>query len=180
MRWRLMIHSSPIYGRYVHDFSPKQLFPIQRSHLVLSRNSQMCRTFVSVWDLQCSHSNYDLFWKFFSMNTVDSIVAAINFCQIINVLLHLQQHWKFFPVFFALDHWPDPRIILFLPTIPILFLSFPSWNISKKFYQIVLIDRTSLFHFWEDQARSWSNFRIICWGEVLHELLMEVMSGGLE
>ena len=80
---------------------PNQSFPNLRSHLVLSLISQKCPTFVWVWDLWYLQWNYCCFWKFFPMNTADSIVTAINILQIIEC--------------------SSPS----LATLEILFLSFP-------------------------------------------------------
>ena len=59
VRWRLMILSSPINDRYVHEFFPNQSFPNLRYHLVLSPILLICRTFSSVRDLWYSQWNSD-------------------------------------------------------------------------------------------------------------------------
>ena len=48
-----------------------------------------------------------LFWKFSPMNVAGiHRYNTITFTKLLNVLLLLLQHWKFFSVFFALDHSP--------------------------------------------------------------------------
>ena len=187
---------------------PNQSFPNLRSHLVLPLISQICRTFASVWDLQYSSQwNSWLFWKFFPMNTADSIVTAINILQIIEcsspspatleMLLCLFRTWSFtrftndldstsnsnsvssFPMtkFWGLaTSWelissgrPDlsRSVSQFLTDCAVPSRRISSWSgrtfctilqevlsgCPERSYVVV-----SVFHSWEDQARSSSNF----------------------
>ena len=106
-----------------------QSFPNLRSHLVLPLVSQLCRTFASMWDLQCSLWNSDCFGNSFQWIPLIPLLRTKTFPKKKkNVLVHLLQHWKFFSVFFTLDYSPDSRMILILQAIPIMFLSFPWRN----------------------------------------------------
>ena len=98
-----------------------QLFLLHWSHLVQTPVSQMCPTFVSLWDLLYSKWNADCLSNSSSWMTLVPLLLAWAFSISQNVFRRFLQHSsKIVLVFSALDHSPHPRMIWIPTTIPIL------------------------------------------------------------
>ena len=107
---------------------PNRLFPLQKSHLVRTPILQICRTFVSVWDLLCSWWNANCLSNSFPWIQMIPTLKTWTFPVSRNVFHRLLQHSsKIVFVFSALDHSPYPRMIWILKTNPILFRRHQWW-----------------------------------------------------
>ena len=189
----LMTCSSPIREKYFHEeFSESIVFtPQHRSHLVRTPFSQICRTFVSVWDLLYSwclsvrslavRDGLTIVWVILSheyrwfqcWRHAHSPYHRMFFAIFCNI------HWRSFLPFFALDHSPYWRMI-WIPTTNLILLHRPQWRIAvllfeaKNGFHRSIIHQFIRFPLWEDQALSSSHS-----SSLLSACFQRIGSGGL-
>ena len=122
-----LLHHQPKTNTSMNNL-PNQLFSLHRSHLVRTPIFQICRTFVSLWDLLYFWWNANCLSNSFLWKTDACNVEDIN-------IPHITECFSSFSVTFiedrfclcALDHSPYPRMILILTTIPILLRRLQWW-----------------------------------------------------